>query len=163
MKFLLYNTGPFITVGATARYIAASTEAFSFDGNPAEISSNVNMYASLSIHSFLKVLCSLTKCLRRPFNVKIKYFHHSTVTFTGHTAEQKAKSQTINVLLKYRLNFLQQVHIRINLAMHYCFIQSLFLHIYYVLIFSFYPLSMLQFNYSYHSCIIVERIINLKR
>jgi len=37
--FRLYNTGLFIMV----EYIAASTKAFSFDGNPTEISSNVNM------------------------------------------------------------------------------------------------------------------------
>lgn len=108
VKFLqLYNTEPFITVSATAEYIAASTKAFSFDGNPAEISSNVNMYAPFSIHSFLKVLCSTTKCLRRSFNVEVKYFHRSTITFTGHTTERKAKSQRINVLLNFRLNSLR--------------------------------------------------------
>lgn len=111
VKFLqLYNTEPFITVSATVGYIAASTKAFSFDGNSAEISSNVNMYAPFSIHSFLKVLCSTTKCLRRSFNVEVKYFHRSTITFTGHTTERKAKSQRINVLLNFRLNSLRQVH-----------------------------------------------------
>lgn len=56
VKFLrLYNTGPFITVSATMGYTVAFTKAFSFDGNPAEISSNVNMYAPFSTHSFLNV------------------------------------------------------------------------------------------------------------
>lgn len=110
MKFLFYNTEPFITVSATAGYIAASTKAFSFDGYPVEISSNVNMYASFSIHSFLKALCSLTRCLRRPFNVKVKYFHRNTVTFTGHAIERKARSQRINILLRFKLNPPRQIH-----------------------------------------------------
>lgn len=61
MKFLLYNTEPFITVNATAEYIVVSTKAFFFDGNPAEIS-NINMYASLLIYSFFKI-CSLIEYL----------------------------------------------------------------------------------------------------
>lgn len=89
VKFLwLYNTRPFITVSATTGYIAVSTKAFSLDGNLAEISPNVNMYVTSSIRSFLKVLCSNAKCLRRPFNVEIKYFHRGAITPIDHIGER---------------------------------------------------------------------------
>lgn len=98
VKFLrLYNTRPFITVSTTAGYIAASTKAFSFDGDPAEISSNVNMYAPFSIYSFLKVLYHAVKRLHRPFNVGFKYFYRLIIiTADSASPDDRWKPRGIN-------------------------------------------------------------------
>jgi len=97
VKFLrLNNTGPFITAG----YIAVSTKAFSFDKNPIEISSNVNMLFSrftLFLKYYAPLLNVYVDLLTSKSNIFIKVPLLSWIT-------KNQRPQGINVLLKFRLN-----------------------------------------------------------